>query len=108
MHLPAKESLEQLAKARKLFIELFTHGSLAVEIYKPHKLDLQQPHTRDELYVVVAGSGKFFYEGNTVEFKPGDVLFAAAHKEHRFLDFTDDFSTWVIFYGPEGGEGNNE
>jgi hypothetical protein len=23
---------------------------------------------------------------------------------HRFEDFTDDFATWVIFYGPEGGE----
>ncbi|MBL7729385.1 MAG: cupin domain-containing protein [Dinghuibacter sp.] len=108
MHIPAQESLEQLAGARKLFIELFTHGSLAVEIYKPYKLDLQQPHTRDELYVVVAGTGKFFYEGKTVAFKPGDVLFAAAHKEHRFLDFSDDFSTWVIFYGPEGGEMKGE
>jgi hypothetical protein len=23
---------------------------------------------------------------------------------HRFEDFTHDFGTWVIFYGPEGGE----
>jgi hypothetical protein len=23
---------------------------------------------------------------------------------HRFENFTDDFGTWVIFYGPEGGE----
>jgi hypothetical protein len=27
-----------------------------------------------------------------------------AGKPHRFEDFTDDFGTWVIFYGPEGGE----
>jgi hypothetical protein len=25
--------------------------------------------------------------------------------EHRFEDFTEDFATWVVFYGPEGGEG---
>jgi hypothetical protein len=23
---------------------------------------------------------------------------------HRFEDFTEDFSTWVFFYGPVGGE----
>lgn len=104
MQLTTKDSLEQLAASRRLFIEVFQHGSLVVEIYKPHKLDLQKPHTRDELYFVIAGSGKYFYDGTTVDFQPGDVLFAAAHKEHRFLNFTDDFSTWVMFYGPEGGE----
>ena len=24
--------------------------------------------------------------------------------EHRFDDFRKDFATWVLFYGPEGGE----
>ena len=23
---------------------------------------------------------------------------------HRFEEFSDDFATWVMFYGPEGGE----
>jgi hypothetical protein len=39
-----------------------------------------------------------------VPFGPGDVLFAAAHVEHRFEGFSDDFATWVVFYGPPGGE----
>jgi mannose-6-phosphate isomerase-like protein (cupin superfamily) len=37
-------------------------------------------------------------------FGPGDVLFVPAGVEHRFEDFSDDFVTWVVFYGPEGGE----
>ena len=36
----------------------------------------------------------------------GQVLFVPAGIEHRFEDFSDDFSTWVIFYGPAGGESN--
>jgi hypothetical protein len=28
---------------------------------------------------------------------------ASAHPFH-FLDFTEDFCTWAIFYGPDGGE----
>jgi mannose-6-phosphate isomerase-like protein (cupin superfamily) len=79
MQLTVKDSLEQLAESKR-------------------------PHTRDELYVVVAGTGKYFVDAKTVPCQAGDVLFAAAGAEHRFLDFTEDFSTWVIFYGPEGGE----
>ena len=40
-----------------------------------------------------------------VPFGPGDVLFVAAGAVHRFEEFSHDFATWVIFYGPEGGEG---
>lgn len=29
-------------------------------------------------------------------FAIGEVLFAAAGVEHRFVDFTDDFLTWVF------------
>ncbi len=30
--------------------------------------------------------------------------FVAAGVEHRFSKFSEDFSTWVFFYGPQGGE----
>jgi hypothetical protein len=39
---------------------------------------------------------------------PGDVLLVPAGQEHRFVDFGDDFATWVFVYGPDGGEGNGE
>ncbi len=86
------------------FKTLFEHGSLEVEIYKPEKVDLQQPHTRDEVYVIVSGSGVFLNGGNRQPFEPGEVLFVPAGVAHRFVDFSDDFATWVFFYGPEGGE----
>jgi hypothetical protein len=34
-----------------------------------------------------------------------DALFARAGEPHRFEDCSPDFATWVIFYGPKGGEG---
>jgi mannose-6-phosphate isomerase-like protein (cupin superfamily) len=88
----------------KLYAELFRHGTLTLEIYAPRGADLQQPHTRDELYIVVSGSGWFFVEGRRFQFSPGDALFAAAGEVHRFEDFTGDLLVWVVFYGPEGGE----
>ncbi len=100
------KALQSLEGEENAFKELFSHGSLTVEIYKPEGVDLQQPHSRDELYVITAGSGYFVNGSSRDKFEQGEVLFVPAGVVHRFEDFTDDFSTWVIFYGPEGGEKN--
>lgn len=86
------------------FTTLFRHGTLEVEYYRPEKVDLQTPHTRDEIYVVASGKGEFHCGDSRRPFEAGEVLFAAAGVEHRFVDFSEDFATWVFFYGPEGGE----
>ena len=82
----------------KPFITLLERGKMYVEIYKPEKVDLQQPHDQDELYVVISGTGTFYNNGVRCSFQPGDVIFVPTGIEHRFEDFTDDFKTWVIFY----------
>lgn len=86
------------------FTTLMKHGSMSVEYYAPEKIDLQTPHRQDELYVIASGSGNFIRNGEKISFGQGDVLFVPAGIEHRFEDFTDDFATWVIFYGKDGGE----
>ena len=85
-------------------VEVLSHGTMVVKYYAPYGTDEQTPHTRDELYVVAQGSGTFVNGDSRHPFSAGDVLFVPAGKPHRFEDFTDDFGTWVIFYGPEGGE----
>ena len=42
-----------------------------------------------------------------VSFGPGDFSFVPAGLPHRFTDFSDTMSTWVMFYGPDGGENAN-
>ena len=86
------------------FVKVLEHGSMEVELYAPRGVDGQTPHSRDELYVVVSGSGEFVNGPERHPFGPGDVLFVPAGVEHRFEGFTDDFAVWVVFYGPEGGE----
>jgi mannose-6-phosphate isomerase-like protein (cupin superfamily) len=90
------------------FTEAFSHGSLVVELYAPDGVDPQKPHTRDEVYFVISGSGEFVMAGERTRFSAGDALFAGAGVEHRFEHFTTDFATWVVFYGPEGGERSDE
>jgi mannose-6-phosphate isomerase-like protein (cupin superfamily) len=86
------------------FAELFQHGSLSIEIFASRDVDRQQPHTRDELYVVIRGSGEFVYGSQRKRVAAGDFLFVPASLEHRFENFTTDIALWVVFYGPEGGE----
>jgi mannose-6-phosphate isomerase-like protein (cupin superfamily) len=90
------------------FATVFEHGSLVVEVYAPRGTDPQSPHTRDELYVVVTGSGEFVCGDSRQKFGPTDILFAAAGVTHRFEKFTEDLIVWVVFYGPEGGEPDGE
>ena len=101
-HKDVQEALQE--KTSKPFILAWQRGQLEVELYEPKGRDKQTPHTRDEIYIVVKGSGNFTCNGETKPFSEGDVLFAPAGADHRFMDFTDDLSVWVIFYGPEGGE----
>ena len=56
------EGLAQLAGPDgQRFAELFKHGTSSLEIYSPVGTDSQNPHTRDELYVVVRGGGEFVF-----------------------------------------------
>ena len=88
----------------KNFAPVLRHGTLLVEIVVFHGTDAQQPHTQDELYVVLQGSGEFVNGDTRRPFGPHDVLFVPAGVVHRFVNFTDDVIVWAIFYGPEGGE----
>ena len=77
---------------------------MSVEVYKPVKTDNQMPHLQDELYVIISGTGEFVNGGDRASFLPGDILFVPAGVEHRFENFSNNFATWVIFYGPDSGE----
>lgn len=82
------------------------HGTMHVGLYAPRGRDPQQPHVQDEVYVVMRGAGQFICGDAQHAFAAGDVLFVPAGVDHRFVDFTDDFNAWVVFYGPDGGETN--
>lgn len=108
MQISVEEGLQQLQNSGKLFVELFQHGTLVLEIFRPIDTDQQTPHERDEVYIVISGSGDFLCGDRIYPFQPGHFLFVPAGIEHRFLNFSDDFVTWVIFYGPKGGENRIE
>ena len=96
-----------LAAARALPItpgrsaEVFIDGDLEVRFAGAPTAAPQVPHERDELYFVASGHGRYRAEDNVSDVHAGDLLFAAAHAQHGFEDISDDFTVWVLFYGPK-------
>ena len=104
-HLSIEGAAEALrAEKEQAFTVLLKHGSMSVEYFAPKFADTQQPHRQDEIYIIAAGNASFNRNGEKLKCKKGDVLLVPAGMEHRFENFSEDFATWVIFYGEDGGE----
>jgi mannose-6-phosphate isomerase-like protein (cupin superfamily) len=86
------------------FVTAMSHGTMSVEAFAINELDRQTPHKQDELYFVQRGSGTLTIDGVAHACKAGDVFFVRAGHDHRFTNCTKDFATWVVFWGPKGGE----
>lgn len=79
--------------------EAFVAGDVEVRFAAPATRGMQVPHERDEFYIVATGSGRYRIGDAETAVGPGDLLFAAAHAEHGFVERSDDFSEWIVFYG---------
>jgi mannose-6-phosphate isomerase-like protein (cupin superfamily) len=86
------------------FVTMMAGGTMRVEVFAPKSADIQQPHTQDELYFIHSGVGELVINGQRFPAAAGDAFFVAAGVNHRFENFSDDFVTWVVLYGPQGGE----
>jgi mannose-6-phosphate isomerase-like protein (cupin superfamily) len=86
------------------FVSALAHGTMSVEFYVPIGHDPQTPHAQDELYFIHSGFGELVIDGVRHRFQSGMVFFVPAGIEHRFESFSADFSTWVVFWGVQGGE----
>ena len=102
----ADEGLKEILQQEEFpFAVMMQHGTMTIEYFAPQEVDTQTPHKQDEIYVIIKGHSTFYRNGERISCKKNDVLFVPAGMEHYFENFSDDFATWVIFYGPEGGEG---
>src|SRR5438128_3884918 len=96
------------AAARKLkpaegqrSVTVFRDGDVEVKFAAHPTSGPQVPHTRDEFYIVASGTARYRWEGGETMVGPGDIMFAAAHTPHGYDQFSENFSVWVVFYGPE-------
>ena len=78
--------------------------SMSMGIYrlKAGDRDEQQPHTEDEVYLVISGKASFVAGGLKQAVVPGSLLFVERLVEHRFFDITEDLTVLVFFAPAEG------
>ena len=92
------------AESGRTYLEFLRQESMSAGLYvlPVDGVDRQSPHTEDEIYVVLAGSGGFTAGDETRDVATGDVLFVAAGVPHRFHDITSELQLVVVFAPPEG------
>ena len=71
--------------------------SLGLYVLPAGGVDGQAPHAEDEMYLVAEGRAVLRVEGIDRPVGPGDILFVAAHDDHRFHSISEDLKLLVAF-----------
>jgi mannose-6-phosphate isomerase-like protein (cupin superfamily) len=61
--------------------------------------DPQQPHTEDEVYVVVRGRGQIEVAGESRVVREGSIIFVPARAAHHFHTIEEEL-TILVFFAP--------
>ena len=72
---------------------------LGVYVLVAPEPDRQQPHSDDEVYVVLEGSGSLEVEDERVDLQEGQAVFVPAGAEHRFVGY-EQLAVLVVFERP--------
>ncbi len=78
--------------------------SMSMGLYTLHAgtVDDQQPHSEDEVYVVVAGRGQIRVADEDRLVSAGSIVYVPAQVEHRFHTITETLQVLVLFAPAEG------
>ena len=84
---------------KELYHEFFSADRLSIGLYvlEAGATDLQPPHTEDEIYYIVSGSGTIEVSGEYRQVSAGTVIYVDAHVDHRFDSITENLSVIVVF-----------
>jgi len=94
----------RIADDARSYVEFLRNPSMSVGVYRlsAGANDPQQPHAEDEVYVILAGRGRFRAAHEDVTVGPGDVIFVPAREPHHSCALTEALEVLVLFSPPEG------
>jgi mannose-6-phosphate isomerase-like protein (cupin superfamily) len=72
---------------------------------KAGEADEQQPHTEDEVYLVLGGKASFRAGDEQQLVAAGTLIYVERNVEHRFCDIVEDLTVLVFFAPAEGSQG---
>jgi mannose-6-phosphate isomerase-like protein (cupin superfamily) len=94
-----QDLISKLKKDGKYFLDFLKVGALEAGIIalRPGEKDTQEPHSADELYFVVDGSGYIELGKGKRRVKKGTIIFVPAKMRHRFYGNKEDLVVLYIF-----------
>lgn len=96
--------LEARSASGRAYLEFGRSADLStgLDVLPAGGIDPQQPHSEDEVYVVLAGSATIHVGGAERPVQAGSVVFVAAGVEHRFHSIEEELAVVVVFGPAEG------
>ena len=93
--------LAEHSRSDSLYYEFFRTPALSLGLYvlSAGATDPQSPHTEDEVYYVVKGSGMVQVEGEDRAVTAGSMVYVGQDVQHQFHSITEDL-TLLVFFAP--------
>ncbi len=91
--------IDQQNQSRQDYLEFLRVPSLSAGLYMlaVGAVDLQKPHTEDEVYYIISGRGFIQVGEESHPVEAGTLVYVKANAEHRFHTITEDLRVLVIF-----------
>jgi quercetin dioxygenase-like cupin family protein len=90
---------EERKRGGKRYLEFLRVPAMSAGIYvlAAGAEDPQKPHGEDEMYYIARGKARMRVGDQEREVAAGDVIFVAAHVEHRFNAIEEELVVLVFF-----------
>ena len=91
--------IDQQNQSGQDYLEFLRVPSLSAGLYMlaAGAVDMQEPHTEDEIYYVISGRGYIQVDQESRPVDAGSLVFVKARVEHRFHTITENLRVLVIF-----------
>ena len=100
-HVSTEELITVLEEEDTQFAEVFSKESITLEIGKYPTSSPKNPHTENEVYYIISGSGMIRVGDNTYSVERGDVVFVEQGLEHDFFNIDEEITALTIFVGSD-------
>ncbi len=98
------ELLDTQRAGTEPWVEFLSVPDLTLGLYvlEAGAIDPQEPHTEDEVYVILAGRSRFTAGDETRDVGPGDTIYVPAGTSHRYHDIAETLQIIYAFAPQEG------
>ena len=97
-----KDVIAEHGRSGQLYHEFLSAPRLSLGLYvlPAGQPDPQRPHTEDEVYYVLSGSGVITVDAEEQPVTGGSMVYVGEGVDHRFHSITADLTILVVFAPP--------